>query len=108
MKKYKAEPQDIALDAFRGHFRAPITDVVVSDDGKTMRIGQNLSDRVATELWLNAQWIIDTNYLPLKADVQEWKAGSVIFDRFLVVEYLPAMERICQLKSSLYEKLDCF
>lgn len=88
MQNHKIEPQDIALDAFRALFRAPIAKAVVSADGKTMRLGQNLSDRLAAELYLQALYVIDQNRLPLEVEVKEWKAGQVVFDRFLVVTYI--------------------
>jgi hypothetical protein len=59
-----------------------------------MRIGKDLSDRVATELWLTAQRIISNNLFPLRAEVKEWKAGPVIFDRFLLIEFIGTLTEL--------------
>ena len=91
MQNNTVETQDIVFDAFRALFRAPIARVVVSHDGRTMRIGRNLSDRLAAELWLEAQRVIRENRLPLHAEVKEWKAGAVVFDRFLSIEFVDVL-----------------
>ena len=91
---FEPELHDIALEAFRGLFRAPITKITVSPNGRAMRIGQNLPDRMAAQLWLEAIRVISANRLPLVAEVKEWEAGEVIFDRFLLIEFSEVESRM--------------
>lgn len=91
MKNNTVETQDIVFDAFRALFRAPIARVIVSPDGRTMRIGHNLSDRVAAELWLEANRVISGNRLPLHAEVKEWAISGVILDRFLSIQFVDVL-----------------
>lgn len=92
MQNRTVELQDIALDAFRNAFPVGLAHVIVSDDGMTMRMGHMLSDRLATEMWLTAQKIIQCHRLPLQAEVMEWKIEGVTFDRFLQIEFVGRLE----------------
>ena len=86
------EPKDIALDFFRSLFPFAIMDVKVSEDGTRMTVGSGLSDRLATEMWLTAQRIIREQHLPLQAEVMEFSAAGLVFDRCLVVEFVGRLE----------------
>jgi hypothetical protein len=89
--KHEIEPQDIALAEFRSLFQQPCRSVMVSDNGHYMRLGKDLPDRVAAEWYLLASRIIRENRLPLVAEVVEWRAGAVIYDRFLKIEFVPSL-----------------
>jgi len=80
-------PQDDALDQFRGLFPMPCQKVLVSPNGMVMKFRVH-SDRLAAEWLLMALRIIRENNLPLQADTEEWNAGPVVFDRWLVVEFV--------------------
>jgi hypothetical protein len=82
---FEIQPQDIAMEAFRGAFQLPLPTHVVSN-GKTMRFRLS-SDRRAAEYWLRAQRVIRENNLPLAAEVVEWKVSGVVFDRWLEIQF---------------------
>lgn len=83
-------PQDQALDDFRKLFPMPSQKVLVSPSGTVMKF-RVLSDRLAAEWLLMASRIIRENRLPLQADTEEWKAGLVVFDRWLVIEFVGSL-----------------
>ena len=88
-------PQDQALDDFRKLFPMPSQKVLVNELGTVMKF-RVLSDRLAAEWLLMASRIIRENRLPLQAEIDEWTAGPVIFDRWLVIEFIPSLiENIC-------------
>lgn len=81
------EIQDEVLDNFRKLFPMPCPKVLVSPNGMVMkfRVG---SDRMTAEWLLMASRIIRENQLPLQADTEEWSAGGIVFDRWLVIEFV--------------------
>ena len=82
---FQPQPQDLAMDAFRGAFNIPLTTHVIKD-GKLMRIRVTNSER-ADEYLALAQTIILINHLPLAVGINEWQIGNCIFDRWIVVEF---------------------
>jgi hypothetical protein len=82
---FEIQPQDAAMEAFRGAFLFPLPTHIVRN-GKTMRF-RLCSDRMAAEYLLRAQTVIRENGLPLHPDIVEWKVSGVIFDRFLEIQF---------------------
>lgn len=80
------EPQDEAMDAFRSCFR--LVAEFVEADGKTM-VYRFKSEAMANIWKANAVAVIIANKLPLFAEVNVWKSGSLVHDVSLKIIYKP-------------------
>jgi hypothetical protein len=85
------QPQDLAMEKFRALFQAPLPVCHVFKDGRVMRY-RIRNERLALEYHAMALRIIDQNSLPLEATIDNWKVGDVVFDRWLVLEYVAIKE----------------
>ena len=65
----------------------PCQKVLVSPNGMVMKFRVH-SDRLAAKWLLMALRIIRENNLPLQAKIDEWTAGPVVFDRWLMIEFV--------------------
>lgn len=86
-------PQDEALDNFRSLFPVVCEKVTVSDDGMTMKY-RVMSDRLAAEWILLANRLIKENRLPLFCEIDEFKFGSILFDRWLTIQFVGVLTEL--------------
>jgi hypothetical protein len=91
--KHNIEPQDLAMDAFRGAFK-PISPLVfVEKDGMVMKY-RIVSDVQGARWLLDAGNVIRSLNLPLSVEIDEWAVKGVIFERWLKVMYVAKKQEL--------------